>query len=337
MLGPAYTPELGFTIAGGVLTSWRTDKKDSTLQRSSIPFNLGVGFKSDGLSAFFVSAKPTTFWLHDKLRINADIWFKDMGDNYFGIGYKNASSISESDTTTKYTRAWVQFNPHAYWQFKKGYFAGAGLDVNYTKGSDACDQVAADPNYAYYNQYPFNMGFGPEFMIDTRDIAVNAWSGWYLLAQIMIYGRYLGGDNNYQMYNLDLRHYIRVNKPGQTLALQLRGRFTDGEVPYGEMSQLGTPFDLRGYHWGQYRDNNMIFGIAEYRHTFYRSSGKRSKSGVVAWLAAGSVASDWRFENWLPNGGIGYRLEVQPRMNVRIDLGFGKETMGFYFNFNEAF
>ncbi len=77
LMGPAYTPELGFTIAGGVLTSWRTDKKDTTLQRSSIPFNLGVGFKTDGLSAFFISAKPTTFWLHDKLRINADFWLNE--------------------------------------------------------------------------------------------------------------------------------------------------------------------------------------------------------------------------------------------------------------------
>ncbi len=41
--------------------------------------------------------------------------------------------------------------------------------------------------------------------------------------------------------------------------------------------------------------------------------------------------------NWLPNGVLGYRLEVQPRMNLRIDFGFGRETMGFYFNFNEAF
>ncbi len=337
LVGPAYTPELGFTIAGGVLTSWRTDKKDTALQRSSMPFNIGIGFKSGGLSSFFISSKPTTFWLHDKLRINADIWLKDMNDNYFGIGYDENSHIEQSDTTTKFERTWVQFYPHAYWQFRKNYFIGAGLDLNYTKGSNACDMVANDPNYAFYNERPFNMGFGPEFMIDTRDIAVNAWSGWFLQAQATFYGHYLGGDNNYQMYGVDVRHYIRVNKPGQTLALQLRGRFTDGDVPYGEMSQLGTPFDLRGYHWGQYRDNNMIFGIAEYRHTFYRSSGKRSKSGAVVWLATGSIASSWKFENWLPNGGIGYRLEVQPRMNLRLDLGFGEGTMGFYFNFNEAF
>ena len=63
-----------------------------------------------------------------------------------------------------------------------------------------------------------------------------------------------------------------------------------------------------------------------------------SKHGVVAWLGVGSIGTDpSEFKNWLPNAGLGYRFEVQPRMNVRVDIGFGRETSGFYFNFNEAF
>jgi hypothetical protein len=34
--------------------------------------------------------------------------------------------------------------------------------------------------------------------------------------------------------------------------------------------------------------------------------------------------------------GPSYRLEVQPRMNLRIDFGFGNNASGFYFNFNES-
>jgi hypothetical protein len=59
---------------------------------------------------------------------------------------------------------------------------------------------------------------------------------------------------------------------------------------------------------------------------------------MVAWMGTGSVAADLgNFGNWLPNFGFGYRFEVQPRMNLRIDIGIGRETSGFYFNFNEAF
>ena len=129
-----------------------------------------------------------------------------------------------------------------------------------------------------------------------------------------------------------------LKKPGHTIALQLRGRFGYNNMPYGEMSQLGTPFDLRGYTWGRYRANSMLFGIAEYLHMFYKSNGDISSHGVMLWTGAGSVgttASD--FQNWLPNYGIGYRLTVQPRMNLRLDYGFGRASSGFYFNFNEAF
>lgn len=333
VIGPGYTPEMGFSIAGGALMSIRTDKSDSLLQRSSFPITIGM---STG-GAFFVSSKMTTFWMHDKLRINADIWFKSMSDNYFGIGYDNGRNVPKSDSTTAFKRLWFQVNPQVFWKLKPGLYVGGALDVNYTQGSDPSAGVAADPNYIQFNDRPFNTGLGAHVMYDTRDIPVNAWKGSYLLAQAMIYGHYLGGQNNYQVLNIDARHYIQVFKPGQTLAIQLRGRFASGDVSYGEMSQLGTPFDLRGYLWGQYRDRNMIFGIAEYRHSFYKSDGKRSRFGAVGWVGAGSIAPDMRFDQWLPNGGIGLRIEAQPRMAIRLDYGIGKHSSGFYFNFNEAF
>ena len=68
---------------------------------------------------------------------------------------------------------------------------------------------------------------------------------------------------------------------------------------------------------------------------------KISKHGAVAWVGTGTV---WDFDNvdsqnmeWLPNFGVGYRLELQPRMNLRLDVGIGQESSGIYFNFNESF
>ncbi len=335
LLGPAYTPEMGFVIAGGVLLSMRTDKSDTALQRTSIPINIGYGTNN----VFFLNSKITSFWLHDALRVNVDLNLKRMDDNYFGVGYESARYTPKSDTTTKYRRMWLQAYPRFMWQFRQHFFAGAGFDINYTHGSDACNQVAADPVYSLYNERPFNSGISLLFQYDTRDVAVNAWRGTFIEIYTSFYGNYFGGQNNYQVYSLDARKYFRVAKPGQTIAVQLRGRFGVNNVPYGEMSQLGTPFDLRGYLWGQYRDKSMLFGIVEYRHTFYKRNGKPSIHGLVGWVAAGSVADKpGNMCDWLPNGGIGYRLQVQPRMNVRLDFGIGKGgSRGFYFNFNEAF
>jgi hypothetical protein len=111
---------------------------------------------------------------------------------------------------------------------------------------------------------------------------VNAWKGTFVEVAATFFGSYLGGQNNYQVYEFDFRKYQQIKRPGQTLAFQLHG--------------------------------------------------------FVLFAGAGSVGQDpSEFSNWLPCVGIGYRFQVQPRMNLRIDFGFGLESTGFYFNFNEAY
>jgi hypothetical protein len=167
---------------------------------------------------------------------------------------------------------------------------------------------------------------------------VNAWRGLFAELMMGLYGPYLGGDNEYGLLGIDLRKYWSIKRDGRTIAVQLRGRFTTGDVPYGEMSQPGTPFDLRGYTWGRYRDESMIYAIGEYRHMFQKKDGRLSPHGLIGWIGVGTLGETVEeFGQWLPSIGIGYRLEVQPRMNLRIDIGFGKATQGFYFNFNEAY
>lgn len=335
LAGPAYTPELGFTIAGGVMTSFKTNRNDSLIQRSSAPIMLGI----TSTGAYFFNTKLTSFWFQDQLRIYGDINFKSMPDNYWGVGYDAAYYTPKSDSTTAYDRLWWQINPKFLWQFEENYFGGLIIDYNYTKGSSASQGVMDDPYYQQFNDKPLNGGLGIVFQYDSRDVPVTAWSGLFLEGSATAYGNWLGGQNNYQIYVADIRKYWTLNKkPGRTLAIQAKGRFGRGDVPYGEMSQLGTPFDLRGYIWGQYRNNTMVYGIAEYRHMFYKKSGDMSKHGAVAWVGAGTIGHNiTEFEKYLPNFGLGYRLEVQPRMNLRIDVGLGRETAGFYFNFNEAF
>ena len=334
LAGPAYTPELEFTIAGGVMLSFKTNPKDSLIQRSSSP--LMIGISSTG--AVFFGTKLTSFWKQDKWRIYADINFKDMPDNYFGVGYDKGLHTPIGDSTTKYTRTWFQFYPKFLYQIKPHHFIGPNVDINYTKGSKASPVVASDEYYQEFNDRPFNAGLGVVYQYDSRDVPVNAWQGWFLEIISSFYGGYLGGNNNYQLLGIDYRNYFKIRREGRTLAIQARGRFTTGDVPYGEMSQLGTPFDLRAYRWGQYRNESMLYFIGEYRHQFSKSNGSLSKSGFVVWVGGGTLGETIKeFNKWLPNGGIGYRFEVQPRMNLRLDVGFGKESRGFYFNFNEAF
>ena len=339
---PGYTPELKFMLSGGGIISWTNNREDRQLPRS----NMAVGFALSSTGAMVVNLRPVTFWSKDRFRLNGEIWYKDMPDNYWGIGYQNGFAIPETDTTTAYRRQWFQFRGDALFRIRGDLFAGLTWDLNHTEGSEESAGVVEDPDYILYNDRPLNTGFGVVARYDSRDITANAWEGLFLNALFVIYSPGLGGDNAYQMALFDYRQYHRIGgRDGRVLAWRMVSRTTFGEVPYGEMSQLGTPFDLRGYTWGRYRDKSMAFGILEYRHTFKRRDGNLSRHGAVTWLGAGTVYdfgkngdSDWgETNNLLPNAGIGYRLEVQPRLNMRLDFGIGRKTTGFYFNIVEAF
>ncbi|WP_189359701.1 BamA/TamA family outer membrane protein [Algibacter mikhailovii] len=337
LVAPGYTPELGAFLAVGGLWSFKTNRNDDKIQRSSMPFT----FSYTSTGAIVFNAKPTTFWLADKLRIDADIWYKNMPDNYWGVGAENAINTPQSDSTTAYQREWWWMNPRILYQVKKNFFVGLNIDYNYTKGSDPSAGVAADPNYIEFNDRPLNSGLGLILRYDSRDIPVNAWEGVFLDLSATFYTTAFGGDNDYQTFLIDYRQYEQVGKTGQVLSWQIKSRIATGDVPYGEMGQLGNPFDLRGYSWGRFRDKSLFFVLPEYRHTFYKQNGDMSKHGAVVWVATGTV---WDFEtvdsqnmHWLPNFGVGYRLELQPRMNLRLDFGIGQESSGIYFNFNQAF
>jgi hypothetical protein len=343
-IAPGYTPELGFVIAGGGLFSFSTNQANEALPRSSV--NLAFSYGETGSLSF--STLMNTYWLADRLRVSADIWIKDMPDNYWGVGYDKARNTKKGENTTAYDRFWWQIYPRVLWQFRKGTFAGLGLDFNQTVASNLSAGVAADPDIQEQGTDNYNGGMGLIFVHDSRDVPVNAYKGWYLSGSAISYGRYLGSDNKYQVYAIDYRHYRQIVRPGSTLAWQVYTRYCTGDVPWAELTQVGNPFNLRGYYWGHYRDAAGTFAILEYRYKFMterqsrfrpEEGKKESRHGPVAWVGLGAIGPGYgeQWGNWMPNGGFGYRFEVQPRMNARIDFGWGYESFGVYFNFTEAF
>jgi len=329
---PGYTPELGGVIAGGAFLSFKMNKDDKKLTRSTIPFS----FSYSTTGAIALITKPTIYFKNKHLYFETDLWYKSMPDNYFGVGFKETSN-KEKGPETSYYRDWWWISPQIFWEFKNNFVIGGGFDLNYTKGSEESNEVLADETYAKYNDRPFNSGIGITLRYDSRDMPGNTYSGLYINFRSTYYVHFMGGDNDYRIYDLDIRKFIQLGKPGQLLALQARIRFGYGDVPYGEMSQLGSPSDLRGYLWGRLRDKSMAYSIVEYRHKIYWKE-KESKHSIVTWVGVGTIFNDKTTTYYaVPNYGIGYRLDVQPRVSVRLDYGVGRNTSGFYFNFQQAF
>ena len=344
--GPSYTPDFGALIGGSALMTFRMNPSDTTQLRSVLPMSIAYMFKG-GVN---LMVKPQLFFKGDRFRIFGKFVYKNTEDNFYGIGYGTNKDYVRSDSTSKYRYSGIQINP--WFLFRLGesnVFAGPQVDNNYYKISDPAKHLIEEPDYVAAggtaNGYKnFNAGLGFLLTYDSRDIPANAYKGIYLDFRGMMYSKAFGSDNNFYRLELDYRQYKSVGHR-KVFAWTAQSKNVFGNVPLTQYSLTGTPFDLRGYYMGQYRDKSSHVVMAEYRLMINTDRSNWIKRllhhiGFVAWTGCGFMGPTMgKIEGVLPNYGVGLRIEVQPRMNVRLDLG--KNTVNdqtlFYFNMTEAF
>ena len=111
-----------------------------------------------------------------------------------------------------------------------------------------------------------NLSSGLGFLLtyDTRDIPANAYQGIYLDMRAMMYQKFLGSDQNFYRLEIDYRQYKSLGER-RVLAWTAQTKNVFGDVPLNKYVLSGTPFDLRGYYMGQYRDKTSHVIMAEYR------------------------------------------------------------------------
>lgn len=346
--GPSYTPDFGFLIGGSALMTFRMNPQDTTMRRSVIPMALAFMFEGGGLN---LMVKPQLFFKDDKFRIFGVLNYKNTRENFYGIGYNTNKNYERSDSTSQYRYSGFQVNPWFLFRMgKSDIFFGPQIDISYDKLSDPAKHLPQQADYAAAggdeNGYKnFSSGIGFLLSYDTRDIPANPYSGTYVDLRGIMYQKWLGSDQNFYRLELDYRQYKSVGQR-KVLAWTLQTKNSFGRhIPLTKYSLSGTPFDLRGYYMGQYRDKSSHVALVEYRQMFNTDRStwlKRITShlGYVAWGGVGFMGpTPGKIEGVLPNAGLGLRIEVQPRMNVRFDYGrnFVNKQNLFYFNMTEAF
>ena len=346
--GPSYTPDFGFLIGGSALMTFRMNPQDTTMRRSVIPMALAFMFEGGGLN---LMVKPQLFFKDDKFRIFGVLNYKNTRENFYGIGYNTNKNYERSDSTSQYRYSGFQVNPWFLFRMgKSDIFFGPQIDISYDKLSDPAKHLPQQADYAAAggdeNGYKnFSSGIGFLLSYDTRDIPANPYRGTYVDLRGIMYQKWLGSDQNFYRLELDYRQYKSVGQR-KVLAWTLQTKNSFGRhIPLTKYALSGTPFDLRGYYMGQYRDKSSHVALVEYRQMFNtdRSTWLKcitSHLGYVAWGGVGFMGpTPGKIEGVLPNAGLGLRIEVQPRMNVRFDYGrnFVNKQNLFYFNMTEAF
>lgn len=345
--GPSYSPDFGLLVGGSALMTFSTQPSDTLLKRSVVP--IAIAFMFDGGINLF--SKPQLFFKHDRFRIFGKFSYKNTVENFYGVGYTANRDYQRSDTTSQYRYSGVQINPQFLFRLgESNFFAGPQIDINYDHFTKPAKHLPENPDYAEaggdeYGYKNFNSGVGFVVSYDSRDIPSNAYRGLYLNLAGMMYHKIFGSQQDFGRLELDYRQYKEVGKR-KVIAWTAQSKNVFGRhIPLTQYSLSGTPFDLRGYYMGQYRDKSSHVVLAEYRQMFNTDRETWLKRiinhlGFVVWGGCGFMGPNpVRVEGVLPNYGVGLRIEVQPRMNVRLD--FGKNTVNnqtlFYFNMTEAF
>ncbi len=344
--GPSYTPDFGVLLGGSALLTFRMNPSDTLLKRSVIPVNVAFLFNG-GLNIF---SKPQLFFEGDRFRIFGVYSYKNADDNFYGIGYGTNRNYVRSDSTSQYRYSGAQINPWFLFRLgKSNLFMGPQVDLSYDKMSEPSKYLVTQPDYVAAGgtstgYKTFSSGLGFLLTYDTRDVPSNAYRGLYLDLRGLAYEKFFGSDNEFYRLELDYRQYKSVGKR-KVIAWTAQSKNVFGDVPLTKYVLSGTPFDLRGYYMGQYRDKTSHLIMAEYRQMINTDSSSWIKKmlnrlGFAAWAGCGFMGPNpVDIEGVLPNYGIGLRIEVQPRMNVRLDLGrntTNKQSL-FYLNMTEAF
>lgn len=339
--GPSYTPEASLGIGGALLLSFKMDKKDTVSQRSFLP----VGFNVSLNKTIVVAGAGTFFFKEDKYRLYMNYSFRNEPSNYFGKGYETIEKTPKGSETTLFKKMLLQFNPRFVWQAVPGLFVGGQIDVSYTSSSSINPLMQQDPYFLKFSPSYLNTGVGVTLQYDTRDDVATPGKGVFLSGTGKFYSHIFGGKYDYQILELEYRHFFQLFNRRSVIGWAAKTQIGFNDIPFTELPMFGSPFDLRGYYWGKYRDKSMMYGIVEYRHMFgsYEAASRGtfgSKLGFAVWAGTGTIGNTpLQWTKWKFNYGIGLRIQIQKNKNFRLDVGRepGGKGVLFYMNMTEAF
>ena len=320
--GPYYSTDSKFGIGLVAAGLYRRDTTDTVTQPSSV----SLSAKATTAAHFELSAYGTHFFTNDKARIGYDVEFAYIATKFWGIGYE--MDIND-DNAAKYRYLEGRASADYVWRLARHLYLGPMMEFNYVNATS----ISRPELWEGLPLRTFNLGMGITLQYDSRDLVYNASKGWLLRLDQRFYPRWFFNKHAFSLTEIEVATYRKLWK-GAVLAARFHSRLTYGNTPWGLLGTLGGSDNMRGYFEGRYRDKCEADLCVELRQKVWR------RNGVVAWVGAGTVFprfEDLRWRKVLPNFGVGYRWEFKDKVNVRVDLGFGRHQKGFIFSINEAF
>jgi endonuclease/exonuclease/phosphatase family metal-dependent hydrolase len=254
---------------------------------------------------------------------------KMIRNSFFGVG-----STSRFDDRVRYTREPLVTSVAASHGFGTT-VAQAGVKYVAVRNEpmDSAERQGPLPASLDLGRRSYLSTFG-SIRYDSRDSYTNPSEGLVLQAEgELAHGGGAGGVK-FRRVAAWIQSYSVLFYPKTVFALRIGGQSLFGNnLPVHVLLPLGGSNTLRGSLQDRYLDKSHIVMNGELRFPLV------GRLGGVAGIDAGKVwpsLSKMDLKGWVTNPALGLRYDMKTFV-VRMDIGLGRETTGFYFNFGHIF
>jgi len=323
-----YTPETRFAFgAGGVITFYT--EKDTLLNPSSLSFS---GFYSTVKSSE-LSLISNLFFDNNRRASTIDVRYSNKVDRFYGIG-GNSPDLGNEEYVLGTSGGIIDYQlpPALIISTRVGFV----LEYREYVIKDRKENPYLNSETKYTGEKGGTVsGMGLIWVWDNRDNVFFPNSGGFTKSKVLFYTKDIGSDFTYSWLEVDARRYWSFS-PAHVIAVQIYLSTCSGDPPFFKLPSLGGSSTMRGYYQGRYRDNNYFTVQVEYRQHVWRWLG------FVVFAGVGDVApqlTSLQLHGLKPSIGTGLRwlFNKEQKINLRMDIGFGKNTNGVYFGIEEAF
>lgn len=321
-----FSPETNWGFGAGATYAFRFKGEPDSLRASQITTGAVYTLRKQLLTFF-----DFRFFLDkEKWSVYGESGFYIYTYNFFGIG-----GDTRKENEELYNATFPRIRVNALRRLNEKWYLGGRYWFDNYRITQRDSTGLLYQNELTGSEGGLISGLGLVANYDTRDDVFFPSKGQFVELASIVNSTALGSDFNFQRFTIDATHYQTIT-PKTILATNLFLVSTFGDPPFNELALMGGSKKMRGIFEGRFRDRNMVVLQTEYRFPLFW------RFGMVAFGGVGGVAEeigDYRLEEFKFTYGVGFRFRVstKEKINVRADLGLGKNTSGIYITFSEAF
>jgi len=322
-----YSPETSLAFGGGGVIYFKLAEGAKAKSSSITP---SFYFTLNGQYDFNIT--PELYLFNDKLKIWSKINYASIFDRYYGIG-NTTEEIENDEYLQNNFQVRLRILPKLFYEKLN---IGINYEIRNLIVADNKGNPLLNDSTLVGIKGGFTSGIGLAVSWDSRDKNFFPSQGGFYELYSTNFSKLIGSDFVYNKTVIDLRHYFNLTLD-HVLALQAYLLTENNSPPFYDLGLLGGSTMMRGYISGRYRDRTYYTFQTE-----YRVPQLVWKFGVILFAGFGDVApsvSKIEISDVKPTYGFGirFRIDELQKVEVRMDIGFGKGTNGLYFDINQAF